>query len=101
MAAILREAALPLGSPYPRNREERWEALLGASAIAKRELMKRFKKIEKDPDNTRAFYAVFVEAAENLRFGKLEKQFLETAGQENGGFQEAANRFARAPHLLQ
>ncbi len=101
MAAILQRAALPLGTHFPRDREDRWEALLGASAFSKPELMKMFKKLEKNPDETRDFYMVFAEATRNLPFDKLEKQFLETAKTENGGFQEAATLFAKAPHLLQ
>jgi hypothetical protein len=99
MAEILCNAARPLGSPYPRSREERWEALLAASGRSKHELMDRFKKL--DPDDTKGFYLVFTEAAKTLSFDVLEKQFLEVAGEENGGFQQAATRFARNPHLVQ
>jgi hypothetical protein len=99
LAEILREALRPLGVPYPRDREDRWEALLACSKRGKPELMRMFKKL--DPDDPRGFYKVFVEATSNLSFDELDKQFWETAKTENGGFQEAATRFANAPHLLQ
>ena len=99
LAEILRDAARALGDPYPRDREDRWEALLAASERTKPELMRMFKKL--DPDETRGFYKVFVEATRNLGFDELDKQFWQTARTENGGFQEAATRFANAPHLLQ
>jgi hypothetical protein len=99
LAEILRQALRPLGTPYPRDREDRWEALLAGSERSKPELMRMFKKL--DPDDTRGFYKVFVEATGNLRFNELNKQFWETAKTENGGFQEAATRFANAPHWLQ
>lgn len=101
MAAILRDAARTLGATYPRDREDRWDALLVASGRSESELMQMFEKLEKSPDDTRGFYLVFAEATRNLPFDQLEKQFLETAKVENGGFQEAATRFAEDPHLLQ
>jgi len=99
MAEILRDALRSLGTPYPRDRKDRWEALLAASERSKSELMEMFKKL--DPDDTRGFYGVFIEATRSLRFDNLDRQFLEIAKTENGGFQEAATRFANAPHLLQ
>jgi Domain of unknown function (DUF4375) len=99
LAKILRDALRPLGTSYPRDREDRWEALLAASERSKPELMRMFEKL--DPDDNRGFYTVFVEATKNLHFDKLDKQFWQTAKTENGGFQEAATRFANAPHLLQ
>ncbi len=98
-AALLKEAASALGKPYPRDREDRWEALLAASERSKPELMRIFEKL--DPDDTRGFYKVFVEATRNLRFDELDKQFWAAAKTENGGFEEAATRFAKAPRLLQ
>jgi len=99
LAEILRDALRPLGTPYPRDREDRWEALLAASEHSKGEMMRMFKKL--DPDDTRGFYAVFVDATRNLGFGELNRQFWETVKTENGGFQEAATRYARNPHLVQ
>jgi hypothetical protein len=43
MASILREAALPLGTPYPRDRDDRWDALLVASNRDSDELEQMFE----------------------------------------------------------
>jgi hypothetical protein len=98
-ASLLKEAASRLGTPYPRDREDRWEALLAASERGKPELMRIFEKL--DPDDTRGFYKVFVESTRNLRLDELDKQFFQAAKTENGGFEDAATRFANAPRLLQ
>ena len=88
MAGLLEEAAHLLGSPYPRDRDERWNVLLAASGRKPRDLKRIFKKAEN-------FYLGFVEATETLGFDALDKQFWETSKTENGGFQVAATRFAQ------
>jgi hypothetical protein len=94
MAAILKEAAKPLGDPYPRDRDERWDALLAASGRSSRKLKLIFKTAEN-------FYLGFQEATSPLGFDALEQRFWETAKVENEGFQEAATRYARAPFIIQ
>ena len=94
MAAMLQEAAQPLGNQYPRNRDDRWDALLMASGKSSRELKQIFKKAEN-------LYLAFLEASTNLLFDELDKKFWECAKTENGGFQDAATRYAQAPFLIQ
>jgi hypothetical protein len=89
MAALIREASFPLGSPYPRYRDERWDALLVASGRKSKELKHIFKKNEN-------LYLAFVEATDILNFDALDKQFWEGAKTENGGFQDAATRYAQS-----
>jgi hypothetical protein len=92
MAALLREAALPLGSPYPRERNDRWDALLKASGRSAKELKQIFK-------NEANFYLAFEKATKSLPFEALERQLWRTAETENGGFQRAADRYAQNQHL--
>ena len=92
MAAILQEAARPLGSPYPRDRDERWDALLAASTKNAEEIERIFKKAEN-------FYLGFEEAT--ISFDALNHRFWDTAKIENGGFQIAATRYAQDPYLIQ
>jgi hypothetical protein len=94
MAAILHEAAQPLGNPYPRDRDERWDALLVASGKCVEELEQIFKKVEN-------LYLGFEEATMTLSFDTLNHRFWETAKIENGGFQIAATRYAQNLYLIQ
>ncbi len=93
MAGILHEAAQPLGDPYPRDRDERWDALLLASGRNPKELMRIFKSAEN-------FYLGFQEATLTLPFDSLNQRFWDTAKAEGGGFQDAATRYAQSPFLL-
>lgn len=93
LAALLKEATLPLETPYPRSREDRWDALLAASGLNNEEM----EGIFKNADN---FYLGFVAATSKLRFGELDHLFLEAAKTENGGFQVAATEYARNPFLV-
>jgi hypothetical protein len=94
MAALIREAASPLGSLYPRDRDERWDALLNASGYSSQELESIFRKCNN-------FYLGFQEAVGKLPFDGLSTQFLSCARTENGGFQLAATRFARNTRFVQ
>jgi len=94
LAALLKEAAAALGSPYPREREDRWDALLEASGHTSQELEEVFKRQENR-------YLAFAEATKALPFDSLNRQFWEAAKTENGGFQKAATRFANVSQLLQ
>jgi hypothetical protein len=100
MAALLQDAARPLGSPYPRDREERWDAMLSASGLKEPELLEVFTAHRNDSDEAKGLYIAFAEATRNLPFNELEKKFWDLAETENGGFQEAATRFAQGHHLL-
>jgi hypothetical protein len=93
MAALVQKAAFPLGSPYPRDRDERWDALLAASGRKSSELKRIFKKHEN-------LYSAFVDATSTLGLDALDKQFWETAKTENGGFQEAATRYANSVYIV-
>jgi hypothetical protein len=88
VASLLDDTATRLGSPYPRNREDRWDAMLVASGRSTREL----KRIFKNPENV---YIAFLEATEPLGFDLLNERVWNLANTENGGFQEAATRYAR------
>jgi hypothetical protein len=93
LASLLKEAALKLGLPYPRDRDERWDAMLNASGHNSHELKRMFKKQEN-------LYMAFAKATESLHFDYLEKQFWRAAKAENGGFDHAANRYAQNPSLF-
>ncbi len=93
MAAILHEAAQPLGDPYPGDRDERWDALLVASGRSAKELKRIFKNAEN-------LYFAFQEATLTLPFDALNQRFWETAKTENDGFQDAATHYAQAPFLI-
>jgi hypothetical protein len=94
MATLIEEAARPLGFPYPRDRNERWDAILMASGYSSRELKRIFKKQEN-------LYLAFQEAVTKLPFDALDKQFWSCAKTENGGFQLAATRYARNTRFVQ
>jgi Domain of unknown function (DUF4375) len=89
MAALVRTAAAALGSPYPRDRDSRWDALLQASGRSQRDLKRIFKKNEN-------LYLAFAEATEPLSYDAMNHQAWDLAKSENGGFQEAATRYARS-----
>jgi hypothetical protein len=93
MADIVEKAAHLLGSPYPRDREGRWDALLEASGRKPREMKRIFKKQEN-------LYLAFAEATSSLPLNNLDNQFWENAMTENGGFQDAATRYAQTVHLV-
>jgi len=93
MATLVQMAASPLGSPYPRDRDDRWDALLAASGRKPREIEQIFKK----QDN---LYLAFVDATSTLGLDALDKRFWETAETENGGFQDAATQYANSVHLV-
>jgi hypothetical protein len=93
-ASILRRAAEQLSIPFPRERDDRWDALLVATGRSTRELKKIFKQEQN-------LYIAFAKATSNLPFDDLDKQFWEEVKAENGGFPLAATRYARDPFLIQ
>jgi len=94
LASLLNEAASFLGTPYPRNRDDRWDALLAASGHTSREIEGIFKKQSN-------LYLAFADATRGLPFDSLDKQFWQAAKTENGGFEVAATRYAQSPFLIQ
>jgi Domain of unknown function (DUF4375) len=93
-AAILTRAALLLGSAYPRDRNDRWDALLVASSLESQELEVIFAR-EKN------LYLAFAEATESLALETLGDEFWESAKTDNGGFQHAATRYAQLMRVVQ
>jgi hypothetical protein len=87
LASFLETAAAALGLPYPRDRSARWDALLAASGLDEQEL----KRIFEDAPN---FYLAFAESTRTLFPDELNQQAWNLAKDENGGFQEAATRYA-------
>lgn len=94
LASLLEQASLPLGSPYPLDRDGRWDALLVASGQSEQAL----ELIFKNEDN---LYLAFAKATSNLLLDEFDKRFWDAAKTENGGFQAAATRYAQNPFLLQ
>ena len=101
LAALVNNAAETLGTAYPRNRGDRRDALLVASGHSQTELEEIFSKYGNESDASKGSYRAFVKATEKLPFESLQRQFWHAAKTENGGFEEAATRFANVPHLIQ
>jgi hypothetical protein len=97
LASVVSRAAEPLGNPYPRNREDRWDALLFASGRSEEELGALFRNASQGPTH---LYLAFSNATETLSFESLNGLAWELAETENGGFDEAANRYAESLLLL-
>lgn len=92
LTEITLKASLPLGSPYPRDRKDRWNSLLMASELDTKDL----EQISKSQKNC---YQVFYEAAKHLPFDILQRQFWEQAKIDNGGFEAAADKYAQSMNL--
>jgi len=93
-AALVVAAAAPLGEPYPRGRDERWDALLVSSGKDEGELKRFFEGNEN-------LYMAFYEATKGTPLDTLNKRFWECLRSESGGFEDAATRYAREPYLIQ
>jgi hypothetical protein len=87
VASIIEAAAASLGSPYPRDREARWDAMLVESGLSEDELKDIF-------DKTPNQYLAFLEATKAFNWDSQSKHFYEFYDEENGGFESAADRFA-------
>lgn len=94
LASLLQQAAQPLGSPYPLNRDDRWDALLCGSGLSTAEIEEIFKRADH-------LYVAFSNATKNLPFDDLNRQFWDACKTESGGFETAATRYAQSPFLLQ
>jgi hypothetical protein len=91
-AAALNEAAFRLGAPYPRDRNERRDALLACSGGAEL-LVERIFRSEADP---------FVELRDALgseELARLALRLLNLSEAENGGFPAAAGCFLESIKL--
>jgi hypothetical protein len=87
LASVLETAGTPLGSPYPRDREARWDALLATSRLEAGEIEQIFQK---NPN----LYLAYLKVTESLDWDTLNKQFYKLIESENGGFEVAADRYA-------
>lgn len=88
LARVFASAAGILGSPYPRDRESRWDALLAASSLNSEEIEQAFK-------TSARFYVAFETITATLRFRETTDRAWKLAETENGGFQERACRYAK------
>jgi hypothetical protein len=87
LGAIVTCAVSRLGSPYPRERNDRWDALLVQSGRTTEEL----ERIFHEQDH---LYLAFQESTVPLDFDSLEKVFFKLVQEESGGFEAAATRYA-------
>ena len=94
LGALLGDLATSLGSPYLRDRNDRWDALLCASGFSSRRLKTIFRKNENQ-------YLAFQEATEKLFLEATNEEIWKCAENESGGFQEAATRYARRTWFIQ
>jgi hypothetical protein len=93
-AALLTKVALLLGSPYLRERDNRRNTLLVASGRGSKEIEEIFEK-------TDSLYLAFGEATNTLTFESLNDEFWDGATNDNGGFQDAATRYAQLVRVVQ
>jgi hypothetical protein len=89
LASLVDQAARQLGTPYPLDRDDRWDALLVASGRSSEELEGIFQK----SDN---LYESFVEATEPMNFDPLDRKFWQLASEESGGYDIAATLYAQS-----
>lgn len=106
MAALLRDTDALLGDPYPRVRDDRWDALLNASRCSEARFKLLYKESSEEPSNLPSspalhFYRAFVKATEPLGFDALNEKAWQLAGTENDGFGEAASRYVQGLHLAE
>jgi hypothetical protein len=94
LASLVRTTSAPFGYPYPRDRHERWDALLMASGRGQSDLEYIFRQ-------SSTLYSAFQEATGPLRFDESNRHAWELAGSENGGFASAATRYARRANSIQ
>jgi hypothetical protein len=91
MALLLETVASKLGNPFPRDRNDRWDALLVESGRSTRDLKRIFKQQKHQ-------YLAFLEATQPLGYDALNEQVWGLANTENRGFQETATHYARRFH---
>lgn len=87
LASVFTSAAGCLGPSYPRNREDRWDALLLASGRTEDELTAIFRRAAD-------FYLGYEEVTATLPFADLNQLAWGFAKSENGCFEERAIAYA-------
>lgn len=87
LADLVEEAIKPLGSPYPRSREERQEALLRATN-------KSLGEVAQIAKSTPHPFIGFREVTKELDFDESSRSFWQLHKTENGGFVQAADRYS-------
>ena len=92
LAALLGDVATSLGSPYPRHRNDRWDAMLCASGYGSRHLKAIFKK------HANLFLA-FQQATEKQFPKSTNEEIWKCAENENGGSRESRH-WVRAKHSV-
>jgi len=92
-AAAIDQACGRLGLPYPRDRHDRQTALLAATGRSDEEIDHIFKSSD-------SLYRAYVEVTRPLDFDTLDRTIWSLAASENGGFDQAANRFFEGQGLL-
>lgn len=87
LASVLSAAASSLGDIYPRDRADRWDAMLVNSGFSEAELAHTFETAANQ-------YLAFQKATQSYGWDEKTKEIYSLAKQENGGFQIAATSFA-------
>ena len=93
LASVMNAAMSVLGPEYPRDREARWDAILGASPLNGDEIERIFKE-------AKSLYLAYAKVAEPLPFDQLSRQVWQLAATENGGFDVAATKYLADLRLL-
>lgn len=94
LASTISAAASPLGDPYPRNRDDRLDALLAASGRTQVEIESIFRQ-------TSNFYIAFEKVTNPLNLNTLSNRVFELANTENGDFGNAATKYAHSLNLFE
>jgi hypothetical protein len=89
LGAVIRETIVKLGEPYPRDRQDRWDALLVASGLDEGQLNHIFAETDDS-------YRAFAKATATLLPFELDKRVYSLADTENGGFDLAADRYVES-----
>jgi hypothetical protein len=85
-ASIVQLAAQLLGDPYPREREDRQEALLRSTG-------KSVDEVTEIARNTAHPFLGFREVTKELDLDALTHEYYKFADAESGGFEQAAERY--------
>ncbi len=91
LGGIIAIAAACLGDEYPRDRQDRWDAMLVRSGLDQEQLTQIFR----DSKNQ---YLAFKEATALFDWDRLTEEVYAAADDESGGFQIAATQFANQSH---
>jgi hypothetical protein len=92
LAAVVQEASALLGAPYPREQEDRFQALLLASGRSPEEVRLIAKELRQPS-------TALQEVDNTMPFDALSTRFWDFNRIENGGFMKAATRYAQAVQM--